>query len=77
MRPGPVVQLVVVLLPCGDGVILIGAACGEDRIPQLAQRFFGGQFREHGCGPGGGGCRDDGPVDVVASDQFQRRTVGL
>src|SRR6185437_15552852 len=51
------------------------AGGGEDGVPELGESLVGGQVGKDGCCPGGSGGGNDGPVDVVASNEFQRRSV--
>ena len=74
---GARVQVGVMLLPGGYGIGTVGARGGEDGVPQAGLGFVGRQIGEYGRGPGGSGVGDDGPIDLVAHDQFEGRAVGL
>ena len=72
---GASVQVRVVLFPRGHRIRLVRARRGEDRVPKPRQRFVRrqiGKYRRRPCGSGAG---YDGPVDLVAGDQFQRGAV--
>ena len=61
--------------PRGDRIQLVRARRGEDRVPEPSQRFILRQIWEYSRRPRGSGARYDGPVNLVAHNQFQRRTV--
>ena len=49
----------------------------KDRFPQLGERHIGRVVGKHLRGPRRSGAGHDGPVDLVARDQFERRPIGL
>ena len=71
------VEVGVVLLPVGDGVVGGDARGGEDGVPELGEGELGRVVGEDERGPGGGGGGDDGPVDFVAGDELHGGLVGL
>ena len=66
-----------VLAPVGERIWRVDARGREDGVPEAAD---GGWFRFAGKNeprPGGRGGGDDGPVNFVARDEFERRAHGF
>ena len=73
---GALAQRRVVLLPGRDGVVLIDARGGEDRVRKFCHRDVLGVVGKHLLRPGRARIGDDVPVDVEIDDLLQRRLVG-
>ena len=73
---GALAQDGIVLLPCGDGAVLIDAGRREDRVRQFCHRDVFRNVGEHLLRPGRARIGDDVPVGVEIDDLLQRRLVG-
>ena len=73
---GPLAQHRVVLLPCGDGAVLIHPRSRKDRIRQLRHRDILGNVGEYLLRPGRARIGDDVPVGFEIDDLLQRRLIG-
>ena len=63
------------LFPRGHWIGLVRARRGEDGVPKPGQRFVLRQIGKYCRCPRGSGAGYDGPVDLVARNQFQCRAV--
>src|SRR5580692_3703754 len=70
------VQLGVVGLPRVDRIGHTDARGLEDGVPEFVERDVWSVIGKHLCGPCRRGAGDDGPVDLVTRDEFERGTVG-
>ena len=68
-------QICVVFFPRGHRIWLVRARRGENGVPKPGQRFVLRKIGEHCRCPCGSGAGYDGPVDLVARNQFERRAV--
>ena len=62
--------------PGRDGIGVVDARGGEDRVRQLADGDVLASSRKHQLRPGRARIGDDVPVDVEAGDLLQRRLIG-
>ncbi len=73
---GARLQRGVVSFPGGNGIGAVDARGLEDRVPEFGEGDVWRVIGKDGRGPGRRCAGNDGPVDGVARDEFESRTVG-